>query len=145
MVEQTPRRILPVVIGLALTGILLALLAYAAHRRNQQQSAVPALAIVAPLPESAVDSPLVVIFTSTQPLELSAGGWGYHGLHLHMSLNDVSLMPAAADITPTAARTYQWLIPAVRRGSVTVSLGWADAAHRPLVAGMSEVVTMVVR
>ncbi|HEX6558620.1 MAG TPA: hypothetical protein VF021_04140 [Longimicrobiales bacterium] len=136
-----PRSIVPVVIGIALTAALLLGLVLVTSKRNAEENAVPSLTVLAPLPQSTTDSPLVVRFRSAQPLQLGTSGWGYQQLHLHAWLNDVQYMPAASDVRRLADGSYQWSLPAVPRGPVTLRLGWADARHRPLAAGASQDIT----
>lgn len=129
------KSIAPVVVGIVLTMVFLAALAYVANKRQSEQAAVPALEIVSPVSGASIDSPLVVTFGSSRPIELGPTGWGVAGLHLHAWVNDVQYMPAAADITAAGESRYRWSLPTVARGPLTIRLGWADAQHRPLSAG----------
>lgn len=130
-----PRSIAPVIIGIMITMAFLALLAYAAKKRQSEQAAVPALEIVSPVSGATIDSPLVVTFRSPQPIEAGPTGWGASGLHLHAWVNDIQYMPAAADISAAGESRYRWSLPSVARGPLIIRLGWADAQHRPLSAG----------
>lgn len=132
------RTLLPVFIGVGLTIVFLVGLGYLANQRRNAQPATPILRILAPT-TAAVDSPLVVHFTSSRPLELSANGWISGDWHLHARINDVEYMPAAAEII-RADSAYVWTIPAVGRGPLTLKLGWADRRHRETSAGSSDVV-----
>lgn len=144
MQQSAARQIRPVLIGIGLTIVMLAGLAYlAGHRRASSQDRVPQLRIVQPV-SGPVDSPLVLRFTSTQPLRLASGGWGTGGLHLHALINGTSHMPAAADIEIRDS-LYLWTIPAVPRGSLVISLGWGDRQHRELRTGASDTIRAVVR
>jgi len=121
--------------GIAATAFFLGLLAYVANKRQSEQAAVPALAIMAPIAGSAADSPLVITFSSTKPIELTPKGWGAAGLHLHAWVNDVQYMPAASEIKKINGSQYQWALPLIGRGPLVVRLGWADVRHRPIAAG----------
>jgi hypothetical protein len=128
--NDTPKRLLPVLIGMALTVVLLAALGYLANLRRNAATAPPTLTVIAPTTEPA-DSPLIIQFTSSAPLELTANGWVSSQWHLHARVNDVEYMPAAAEITTDGAG-YRWTIPAVGRGPLSFHLGWADQAHREI-------------
>ena len=144
MTEEQRPKILPVVIGIALTGILLACLAYAARLRNAAEATMaPELTIVAPAESAVVDSPLVIRFRSAHPLDLMDTGWGHDSFHLHASLNGVEYMPAASDIVLTGEQ-YSWTIHAPR-GPVRFYLGWADHMHRALQKGMTDTVSASIR
>jgi hypothetical protein len=145
MTDPAAKKIVPVLIGIALTIILLIFLAYISSQRRQHVVlAVPDLQIVSPLSSAAIDSPLTMRFRSTEPLELRDDGWGVRNLHLHARINDVEHMPAAADIQSEDS-LYVWILPAVRAGRVTIQLGWADQAHRELSRGASAVAHVTIR
>lgn len=132
--------ILPLIIGMALTGVLLAALAYAAKVRNAaEKEAAPEITISAPARGVAADSPLVIAFTAAHPLDLMPTGWGHGTFHLHASINGVEYMPAAADIVGRGAQ-YEWTIPNAPKGPIEFYLGWADHMHRPLQKGMSDTI-----
>ena len=144
MTEEHRTQIFPVIIGIALTGVLLACLAYAAKLRNAAEAeTAPELTITSPVRGETVDSPLVIAFTSAHPLDLMETGWGHDAFHLHASVNGIEYMPAAADIS-AEGRTYRWTIPAPR-GLVRFHLGWADHMHRPLQTGMTDPLEATVR
>ncbi|MGQ0561559.1 MAG: hypothetical protein ACT443_06765 [Gemmatimonadota bacterium] len=146
MSEPQRSNLLPVVIGIALTCVLLAGLAYAAKkRRDAARQPAPQLAVLQPEFGAAVDSPLVVRFASTRPLELRASGWGSASYHLHAWIDGVEHMPAATDIVALDSLRYQWTLAPVARGPVRLFLAWADQAHRPLRRGASDTVTAIIR
>lgn len=145
MNQPESHKVIPVVIGIALTAVLLGFVAYIANVRRQAEAlAVPQLAILSPDAGAAVDSPLVIRFTAEQPLELNSTGWGYRTLHLHAWVNGVQYMPAAADIVRSDSSAYLWTLP-LGRGTLDLSLAWADQAHRPLTAGASETIQLRLR
>lgn len=140
-----PRRILPVVIGIAITAVALILIATLAQMRRGEEALVPELHIVAPGNDQVVDSPLIVRFQSERPLTQNSMGLGYQQLHLHAWINDAQKMAAAADMQQVADDTYTWVLRDADRGVIAIRLGWADAAHRPISAGTSQTVSAVLR
>lgn len=146
MSDKDGPSVVPAVIGIAITCGFLLLLGYLAQKRTAQENLVPHLSITTPLPNAAVDSPLVVRFTSMASIELRPTGWSYGTMHLHAWLNDVQYMPATADIRRLGDHAYEWTFPAVQRNSSAhLRLGWADAQHRPLPAGNSAEVAITIR
>lgn len=145
--EQSYRRkLLPIAVGMALTGLLLATLAYLAKTRNEVESrAIPHLSITAPLSGVVTDSPLVIRFISTEPIHLQPTGWGYRRLHLHAWVNGVEIMPAAADIAKSGPGAYSWTLAGLAPGALRISLGWADMSHRPITPGASDTVSVAIR
>lgn len=144
--ESERRNLMPIVIGIAFTCVFLVLLAYLAQRRKSAGQDVPQLLVTNPLANAVVDSPLVVRFTSSAPIELQPTGWGYQHMHLHAALDNEQYMPAAADITQVDSVTYDWLIAAPRSPRPRhLHLGWADMAHRPLPYGGSTPVEVTIR
>jgi hypothetical protein len=139
-----PVRIAPVIIGIVLTIILLAGLAYISKLRRSALTQAPALVITAPLDGQPVDSPLVVRFTSAQPITLRTAGWGVAHYHLHAHINSVEHMPAAADIELLDGQ-YHWTLAAAPRGALTIRLGWADLQHRAVISGASDTVRTLLR
>ncbi|HEY0305371.1 MAG TPA: hypothetical protein VGC44_10365 [Longimicrobiales bacterium] len=142
--QSTVERLLPVFIGVALTGLLLIVLGVlAARRRNAAPLAQP-INLIVPIEQQAVDSPLVVRFTTPEPLSLHPTGWGTDRLHLHARVSGVEYMPAAAEITRSDS-IFNWTLPAVPRGTHTIRIGWADLHHRELSAGRTPQITITVR
>lgn len=145
MNERLPRRsFAPVLFGITLTAGLLLLIGYVASKRRTADAAgAPQLTITRPFKSDVVDSPLIVRFTSARHITLQPGGWGYERLHVHAQVNGVQHMPAAADIRPLNRVTFDWTLPAVRKGSVQLSLGWADRNHRELSHGGSDTIFFI--
>ena len=144
MQDTTATRIRPVIIGITITILMLAGLAYIANQRRNVSTSPPALTIMAPTGGASVDSPLVVHFNSAEPLLLHPTGWGARDLHLHARINGIELMPSAADIEQRDTG-YLWTMPAVGPGPTTLRLGWADAQHRELRTGASDTVSFIIR
>ena len=139
------QRLMPVLIGVAITGLFLVGLGYlASTRRNAQSMTPPTIVLLAPQDGAAVDSPLVVRFTTQAPVELGPSGWGTAQLHLHARIGNIEHMPAAADIT-RSADTLIWTFPTVPTGTHTLKLGWADLSHRELATGASSPATITIR
>ena len=145
MTEPSVRdRLLPVFIGIALTLAFLAGLAWLAqNRRNAAPLALP-IDIITPADQAAVDSPLVIRFTTREPLALHPSGWGTGRLHLHARVSGIEHMPAAADIVQTDS-IFIWTLTAVPRGTQSFKLGWADQRHRELSGGASPLQTVEIR
>ena len=145
MERSAAQQIRPVLIGIGLTMLLLAGLAYLANqRRSAGPRHIPSLRILHPAAPGTVDSPLVIKFTSSDPLRLLPTGWGSGDLHLHATINGVSYMPAASEISE-AVSTYSWTITSLNRGPAVINLGWADMRHRELQTGTSDTVRAVIR
>ena len=139
------RRVMPVVIGIALTCVFLALLAYLGQRRSSQQPVILQLTILSPRAGETVDSPLIVRFAASHAVSLMPTGWGFERLHLHAWIDGVAYMPAAADIRAADGALHTWTIASARRGARQIQLGWADAAHRELSVGRSDSVKVLIR
>ena len=137
MSEESRRSIAPVILGLLFTGALLAAIGYAAsQRRKAEAGAPPVITLLTPADGDVVKSPIEVRFTSSRALAPGAGGWGDGRYHVHALINGLEYMPAAAEIKPEAAGTYSWRISVTVRGASTLSLVWADRAHRRLPPSM---------
>ena len=145
MTEQsTAARMLPVFIGVGLTVLLLIGLGYLAERRRNAAPLAQPIRIIAPAAGQAVDSPLVLRFTTSESLTLQPTGWGTERLHVHARVGGIEYMPAAADIVKQDS-VFAWTLPAVPRGTHTVTLGWADLHHRELSAGRTPALTVTIR
>ena len=138
------KRLLPVIIGIALTVVLLAGLAYISQMRRNAPTAPPQLTILAPAEGVAADSPLVIRFSSERDLRLAHSGWAAGNYHLHAHVNGVEHMPAARDIVERDGQ-YLWTISGAARGLLHIHLGWADHAHRPVASGGSATISTQLR
>lgn len=144
-VETRPGpNLLPVIIGIVLTIILLSGLAYISNMRRNAPTSAPQLTLVSPLESAALDSPLVLRFTSARPITLGHSGWASANYHLHASVNGVEYMPAARDVEARNGE-YLWTIPAVPRGPLRIRLGWGDQAHRAVTSGATDTVRATLR
>jgi hypothetical protein len=142
-----PRKPLaPIFIGVALTAVLLALLAYAANKRRVEINAIPQLTLISPHSNDTIKPPFAIDFTSTEPIHLHAMGWMSGPYHLHARLGEQELMPAAADIQEIGESTYRWTVPtAVSGSSLQLKLSWANQAHQPIPEGASDAITISIR
>jgi hypothetical protein len=131
-------------IGIALTAALLIGLGYLTSSRRSAAPRAQPVEILAPADQATVDSPLVVLFVTREPLALHPTGWGTDDLHLHARVAGVEYMPAAAEIVQTDS-VFRWTLPSVPRGSHTIQLGWADLRHRELSAGKSRQINVTIR
>jgi hypothetical protein len=142
--EPQPVKLLPVIIGIVLTIILLAGLAYISNMRRNIPTTAPQLTIIAPAANAVVDSPLVIRFTSERTISMGHNGWAAGNYHLHADINGVEHMPAARDLEG-AGEHYAWTIAAVPSGPVRIRLGWADMQHRAVVSGATDTVRAAVK
>lgn len=140
----TMQRLLPVFIGVFLTGVFLIALAWLADQRRNAAPGAPAIEVVSPAPGAVVDSPLIVRFKTAAPVRLGAAGWGTDQLHLHARVSGIEHMPAAADIRQEGD-AFVWTLTGVPPGRHEIRLGWADLAHRELRAGASPTIPLTVR
>ncbi|HUP89052.1 MAG TPA: hypothetical protein VM100_06880 [Longimicrobiales bacterium] len=144
--NETRKSIMPVVVGIALTAVLLVFLAYAASKRRAEIDAVPRLTLLSPTEGASVTLPLIVRFTSTVPLELQSMGWTAASHHLHAWLDNTQLMPAAKDIHKIDGNTYEWRIDQTPHGDqMQFRLSWADMKHNPIPEGASRQITLSIR
>ncbi len=141
---NTGPRLLPVIIGIALTIVLLAGLAYISNMRRNAPTTAPQLTIRAPANGAAIDSPLVIRFASERPITLGHSGWAASNYHLHAHVNGVEHMPAARDIVEIGDE-YEWTITGAPSGPVVIRLGWADQQHRAVVSGATDTVRVTIR
>jgi hypothetical protein len=133
-----------VFIGIALTAVFLIALAWLAQQRRNAAPLARPIRMISPADQAVLDSPLVVRFTTSEPLALHPSGWGTDKLHLHARVGAVKHMPAAADITRTDS-VFTWTLTAVPRGMHPLKLGWADRRHRELSAGATPTRTITIR
>lgn len=132
-----------------LAGVMIALALYLLVNSLVQPDTVadapPRVDLVTPSDGDTVAVPLTIRLRSEAPLSIQPGGWGVNGYHLHVKIADLELMAGPTDVRPFSSGEYLWEVPAVPSGPTTVRLFWADSAHRPVAAGASEVVSVVVR
>lgn len=139
-IEPTPRWV-----GVAMTLLGLAAVAGVVLWVAEPGSGGAAeLSILRPADGAEVTGPVELVFQTDAPLELGPRGWMADDLHLHASLDERDLMPAAADIEPVGTGRFRWLLPAPGPGAHVLRLYWSDLSHRALDAGASAPVTVQV-
>lgn len=94
--------------------------------------AAPTLQIVSPSEGDSIRGPLTVVFRVPGEMEMQPGGWGIGDRHLHLELDGVELMPAAADIERLGEGEYRWTVGMPTTGSHTLRLLWSGLDHRPI-------------
>lgn len=104
----------------------------------------PAIELLHPLPGASVAGPLAVLFRLDGELVRQPSGWGVDGLHLHLQLDALELMPAAADVEAVPGGAFRWTVGRLEPGPHDVRLFWSDAAHRPVEGGESRTVEIEV-
>lgn len=92
----------------------------------------PALEMVSPSQGDSVRGPLLVVFRVPGEMEMRPGGWGVGDYHVHLALDGVELMPAAADIERLGEWEYRWTVGMPAPGSHTLRLLWSGLDHRPI-------------
>jgi hypothetical protein len=135
-----PRNRTPAIIGFLFAGALILAAGFLASRGTRSEpGAVPPLRIVAPAADT-VANPVVLEFSTPAPLTLTAAGWTARDMHLHLMLDGVEIMPAAADITATDS-TFLWRLPPLEPGRHTLFLTWAGRHHGNL-PGLSDTLSV---
>lgn len=94
--------------------------------------ATPRLEMVQPREGDVIEGPLPVVFRVDGEMEIGPGGWGVGTHHLHLELDGVELMPAAADIERLGEGEYRWVLRTPAPGPHTLRLLWSGMDHRPL-------------
>jgi hypothetical protein len=137
---------LPAIIGLALAGIGILVLGLWLGTR-ERAPAIPQLTLVTPAAGEALDRPLELVFdVSPSRLRIGPGGWGVGTLHIHAWIDELEIMPAAADIEYIGSPArYRWVIQGIEPGERTARVGWSDSRHRAVADGTSETVRFTVR
>lgn len=130
--------------GFLIAGtVLLGLGFFARSPRDAIAVSVPAIRIIQPAHGDEVDNPVTVTFTTTSALELTRSGWSARDMHLHLMVDDLELMPAAADITIVGDSTFAWRLPHLEAGSRRIYLTWAGRHHGNLTGDADTVLVHV--
>jgi len=123
-------------IGAAAVLLALFFLVRGGARDGDGAAAAPTLAILAPATGTEHPQPLAVRFDAGT--EVTGSGLDpAAGRHVHARVDASELMPGPADVQPLGGTRYRWTLPRLPAGTHTVTLYWADAAHRPLAEGAS--------
>lgn len=145
---RTPRSVPDPVLG-ALGTILLLLAAVVFVRGGESDGerlplvAPPPITLLAPIDGETLDGPLVLVFDVPEELRIQPSGWGAVGLHLHLQIDRLELMPSTADVVQLPDGDYQWVVGKLEAGSHRVHLFWSDANHRKVQGGESVVVQIL--
>lgn len=119
----------PAIIGFLVAGALILIAGYCVGRRVDSAGAgMPPLRVLAPAHGDTVRNPVALEFATPARLEPGAAGWMADDMHLHLIVDDVELMPAAADIT-AADSSFVWRLPPLEPGSHRLHLTWAGRHH----------------
>lgn len=105
----------------------------------------PAIELLQPAAGASVDGPLALLFRVEGELVRQPSGWGVDGLHLHLQLDALELMPASADVEAVPGGAFRWTVGRLEPGPHTVRLFWSDAAHQPVEGGASRAAEIQVR
>lgn len=94
----------------------------------------PPLELLEPAAGAVVSEPVTLRFSvdTGDALTWTPAGWGTGGYHLHAEVDGRELMPTREDIVREAGNIYQWTIPTVSTGDVTLRILWSDTRHRPV-------------
>jgi hypothetical protein len=98
----------------------------------------PAVRLVAPAAGAVLTGGLEVVFELDEELQRMPSGWGVEGHHLHLQLDGLELMPAAADVQAVTRGRYRWSVGRLESGAHRLRLFWSDASHAPVAGGGSE-------
>lgn len=135
--------LMPVIIGFTLAAILLLGLGWLSDRsRKAGPPITPHVRLLAPAGDTTVGDSLTLVFSTSTPIRLQQTGWSAGRYHLHTVVNEVELMPGAADIRPAGADRYTWTVP-IRDSVATVYMLWALPNHSRAPDGGSD--TILVR
>ena len=136
----------PAIIGFLIAGALILGLGFFGNRIGTGgDDALPALRIAAPVDGDSVANPVIIRFTTPADLELHEGmGWMAGELHLHAMVDGAEIMPAAADIRPSADG-WEWRLAPLEAGPRTLHLTWAGRHHGNLAGPTDTVRIHVIR
>jgi hypothetical protein len=130
----------------AIALVMVALACYFAVRGGAKDGApvpVPTLRILSPAAGERSSQPVTLVFDAGTPLRAGPSGWSAAGRHVHLRIGATELMSSVSDIQPEGGTRYRWVLPRLPAGERTLQLLWSDAAHRPLPAGASSPVKVV--
>lgn len=105
----------------------------------------PAIELLHPVAGASVAGPLAVLFRVESELVRQPSGWGVDGLHLHLQLDGLELMPAPADVEAMPGGAFRWTVGPLEPGPHSLRLFWSDGAHQPVEGGESRTVDIRVR
>jgi hypothetical protein len=97
----------------------------------------PPLTLVSPADGEHLQRPVAIVFRAAAPLRQTSMGWGTGGRHLHLQIDDLSVMPGPDEIRPLPGGEYRWTVPALGSGEHVLRLAWSDADHQLIPEGGS--------
>lgn len=109
------------------------------------EKALPPLRIVSPVAGAQVAPNIQVEFETDADLASMTMSAKSIGVHLHVGIDDTSLMPMMADLVRVGNNRYRYVfdLPAAP-GQRVISVYWSDAAHRTIESTVQKVSVVVV-
>lgn len=96
-------------------------------------SSLPALQLVAPANHGTVKNPVAIVIQTPGDIKKltmggmsSMGGMAGPGVHLHIIVDSVTIMPRSDQLTAMGNHRYRYLLAPLSRGTHTVKVFWAD-------------------
>lgn len=105
---------------------------------------VSPIEILMPGNNDVVGRQLAVVITTPADLDVMTMGAGKVGVHLHLEIDGVSLMPTRQQLVDLGSNRYVFLfdLPA-KPGPNTVKVFWADAEHKIIESSVRSVLVNV--
>lgn len=136
-----PDRLLGVLGGVMILAALIVLIRGGAKDASTPAAPPPPIQLIAPTSGATLRGPFLIVFrVENAELSRTSMGWGLPGMHLHIDVDDASVMPAASDIVRQPDGSYRWAFGALGPGAHRIRLYWSDVNHIPLGGGGSPVV-----
>lgn len=93
----------------------------------------PALNIISPKEGARVDPAIAVVFETPADLAEMTMSAKQIGVHLHVAIDDTSLMPVMEDLARLGRNRYRYVFDMpVEPGKHVVSVYWSDAQHKTI-------------
>lgn len=106
---------------------------------------LPTLRIVSPVAGAQVGPNIKVEFETDADLARMTMSAKYIGVHLHVGIDDTSLMPMMADLVRVGKNRYRYVfdLPAAP-GQRVISVYWSDGSHKTIESSVQKVSVVVV-
>lgn len=106
---------------------------------------LPMLRIVSPAAGAQVGPSIQVEFETDADLASMTMSANSMGVHLHVGIDDTSLMPVMADLVRVGKNRYRYAfdLPAAL-GQRVISVYWADGSHKTIESSVRKVSVVVV-
>lgn len=106
---------------------------------------LPSLRIVSPVAGAQVGPGILIEFVTEANLETMTMSAKSMGTHLHVGIDDTSLMPMMTDLTRVGKNRYRYAfdLPAAP-GQHIISVYWSDASHKTIESSVQKVNVVVV-